>query len=117
MNTSKSSILLLIGADSAAADRQLVNSLLADPASRPISAESISVQAGEVRRLCETRLKNSSITGRNILGAERLLKRLSEVGDHTMINQVSYVGGALSGNIFFDNASHLIGLFIVPNRS
>lgn len=115
MNTSKSSIP--IGSDAAPADRQLVNSLLDDPASRPISAESFSVRAGEVRRLCETRLKNSSITGRNILGADRLLKRLCEVGDHTMINQISYVGGTLSGNMFFDSASHLIGLFIVPNRS
>lgn len=115
MNTSKSSILLLIDTASESIDRQLVKSLLDNPASRPVSAESFSVQVGEVRRLCETRLKNSSIARRNILGANRLMKRLDELDDRTMINQASYVGGTLSGSMFFDHASHFIGVFLVTS--
>lgn len=113
MNASKDSLLFYIDRLPSSSSKSLAIDMLKDPSTRTIDECSVGVRVGEVKSICKVRLHNSLITGRIIYGARHLIETLYMFDDDLEIQQFSFLGGAVAGNIYFDDAETLLGLFLV----
>jgi hypothetical protein len=88
--------------------------LIADEDTRPVSERVGVGPVSEVLSIWGTRLKNTAITGKEILGLRDLVSRLHSLGDATKLEQFGFSGPRSAGSLFFEHGTdEFVGLVAV----